>query len=73
MNDHEQIGQSVQLEALPSERSMVRLETNSKGIVQVKIAVYAGETDAEMERLRLLAVKTYDALQEQLGARARFA
>lgn len=52
------------------QRSSVRIDTNAKGQAQTKVSVYAGETEAEMERLSLIAFKIYEQLQEQLGTRA---
>lgn len=62
MSDHE----LTPLEAMPAERSVVKIEVNSKGSAQAKVAVFEGTTEAEMERLRLLAFKTFDAVQDDL-------
>lgn len=53
-------------------RSGVRIETNSKGMAQVKVSVYAGETVEEMERIMELAVKVYEKTLQNLGSRAEF-
>lgn len=54
------------------QRSTVKIETNAKGLAQVKVTVCAGETDAEMERLQRLALRIYDETQTALGRRAKF-
>jgi hypothetical protein len=58
------------LEAAPAVRSGIKIETNSKGFAQVRVSVYSGETEEEMERLKNLAVLTYEKTIAQLGARA---
>jgi len=50
-----------------AQRSQVKIETNSKGTAQVKIAVCAGETEQEMERLSLLALKIWESTQARVN------
>lgn len=54
------------------QRSNVKIETNSKGMAQVKVSVCAGETPEEMDRLSKLALQTYDEMNAALGRRAQF-
>jgi hypothetical protein len=58
------------LEAAPAVRSGVTIQTTAKGFAQVKTQVYAGETEEEMDRLKNLAVLTYEKTIAMLGARA---
>jgi hypothetical protein len=58
------------LEAAPAVRSGVKIATNAKGMAQVTVLLYAGETVDEMERLKNLAVETYNKTIALLGARA---
>ncbi len=53
-------------------KSSVRIDTNAKGQSQVKVSVYDGVTEEEMERLSALALKTYTDLQASTGRLARF-
>lgn len=54
------------------QRSTVKIETNAKGMAQIKITVCAGESEAEMKRLSDLAQTTYVELQQALGTIAKF-
>lgn len=72
MNTATQTGDVAALLSEITARSSVKIETNSRGHAQTKISVYAGETEAEMERLVLLASKMYDDLNSRLGDRANF-
>lgn len=49
-------------------RSGIKIEMSSKGIVQVKVAVYAGETEDEVQRLIDLATKAYETTVRKVGA-----
>lgn len=53
-------------------RSGIKVETNSKGMAQVKIAVYEGVTTEEMQRLKDLAILVYETTIRELGKRAEF-
>lgn len=53
-------------------RSGVKIETNSKGFSQVKVAVYEGTTEDEMQRVKDLAVLVYEKTVAELGKRAEF-
>jgi rare lipoprotein A (peptidoglycan hydrolase) len=55
-----------------TQRSAVKIETNAKGMAQVKITVCAGESEAEMQRLSQLARTTYIELQQSLGRITQF-
>jgi hypothetical protein len=61
---------SVQIEQ-QEVRSSVKIETTAKGLAQVRVSVYAGETEQEMERLKNLAVTCYEKTIAQLGIRAQ--
>lgn len=50
-------------------RSSVKIEMNSKGMAQVKVAVYAGEEESEMQRVKDLAVNTYNVTIRALAGR----
>jgi hypothetical protein len=58
------------LEAGPAVRSGVKIDTNSKGFAQTKVQVYEGTTEEEMERIKNLAVTTYQKTIAMLGAAA---
>lgn len=47
-------------------RSSVKVVRNAKGDTQVEVKIYAGEEDSEVERVRALAVQTYQTLLEEL-------
>jgi len=51
-------------------RSSVKIDTTAKGMAQVRVSVYAGETEAEMDRLKDLAVNCYEKTIAKLGVRA---
>ncbi len=53
-------------------KSGIRIETNSKGMAQVKVSVYDGVDEAEVQRLMDLAVKAYETVIARLGARANY-
>lgn len=48
-------------------RSSVKVEANAKGFPQVRVSVYAGETEQEMERLKNLAVASFQKTCAMLG------
>jgi hypothetical protein len=54
------------------QRSTVKIETNSKGMAQVKLTVCAGETEDEMRRIADLTLTLYDEMLNKLGRRASF-
>jgi hypothetical protein len=58
------------LAAIPAVLSSVQLDTTSKGFAMVRVKVYSGETEEEMDRLKNLAVVTYNKTIAMLGARA---
>lgn len=58
------------LEATPAVRSGVKLGTTAKGFVQVNVSVYEGTEETEMERLKNLAIETYNKTVAMLGAKA---
>ena len=64
--------ETSELLAVVVPKSSVRIDTNAKGTSQVKVNVYAGETEEEMERISALALKTYTDLQASTGRIARF-
>ena len=53
--------------AAPEQRSSVEIARNAKGDAQPRVKVYAGEDEAEMARLRDLAVRTYLAVCADLS------
>lgn len=53
-------------------RSGVKIETNSKGMAQVKVAIYEGTTQDEAQRIKDLAVQVYETTIRELGQRADF-
>jgi hypothetical protein len=64
--------ETSELLAVVTPKSSVRIDTNAKGQSQVKVNVYDGVTEEEMERLSALALKTYTDLQASTGKLARF-
>lgn len=56
-------------EAAQSVRSSVKLETNAKGIVQVKVSAYEGTTREAMQEAKDIATETYLATVRELRAR----
>lgn len=54
------------------QKSSVKIDVNSKGFAQIKIAVYDGTSAEEMERLGKIAHKTFTDLQNSLGRIAKF-
>ncbi len=53
-------------------RSGVKLEQTSKGPIQVKVNCYEGTTEAEMQRLKDIAVRTLTATVNEINALAGF-
>jgi hypothetical protein len=51
-------------------RSSVQIDTTSKGFAMVRVKVYSGETEEELERLKNLAVTAYQKTITMLGAAA---
>lgn len=58
----------VALEAQPAVRSGVRIEMNAKGQAQVKVSVYVGDTEQDLQEAKDLAVRTYQATVLQINA-----
>ena len=48
-------------------RSGVKIEENSKGFPQIKLAVYEGTTQSEIQECSDLAYGAYMALKRRLG------
>lgn len=48
-------------------RSSVKIEQNAKGNAQVRVSVYEGAAQEEMQRLKDLAIQTYLATVRELG------
>lgn len=48
-------------------RSGVKIEESSKGFPQIKVLVYEGTTQEQMQEASDLALGTYRALKRQLG------
>lgn len=53
-------------------RSSVKIEATAKGFAQVRVSCYEGVSGEEMDRLKDLAVETYNKTLARLGAKATF-
>lgn len=51
-------------------RSKIKLTRNAKGDVQWELSVIEGATEAELDRLRQIAVAQYRALLDEFKVRA---
>lgn len=52
--------------------SSVTIDTTAKGLAVLKVKVVDGVTEEEMERLKNLAIRTYEVATRELGQRAEF-
>lgn len=52
--------------------SGVKIETTAKGLAVVTVRVYGDVDEAEMQRRKDLAVRTYETAIRELGQRAEF-
>ena len=48
-------------------RSSVKIEVNAKDVPQVRVSVYEGTTEAQMQECLDLAIATLNAARRQLG------
>jgi len=44
----------------PAQRSSVQIDQTAKQVPMLRVKVYSGETDAEMQRIMDLALRTYE-------------
>lgn len=51
-------------------RSSIKLTRNAKGDTQIEIKVRVGDTEAEINEARRIAVATYKGLRDEFGAAA---
>lgn len=65
MSDHEAVQQQ---EGFAAVRSGVKLEQTSKGPIQVKVSVYEGTTETEMQRVKDLAIRTLEVAIREIDA-----
>jgi len=54
------------------QKSSVRIDTTAKGQAQIKVSIYKGDTEEDLQLLVDLAVKTYTDVQSRLGRIAQF-
>lgn len=52
--------------------SSVSIDTTAKGMAVVKVRAVDGVTEDEMQRIKDLAVRTYETAIRELGQRAEF-
>ena len=62
---------AVEHEQQTESRSSIALERNARGDCQIKVKLYDGVTETEVDRLRTLAVDNYRQLEREFyGAAA---
>ncbi len=51
----------------PEVRSSVKIDENAKGYPQLKIAIYEGTSDDEAQRIKDLAIRTFEVGRRELN------
>lgn len=54
-------------DASPLVRSSVKIDMNAKGLAQLKVHVYEDTTEEEMQRVKDLAIRTYQVAMMELS------